>query len=248
MVDIHTHIIPYVDDGSQSIEESLEMIRISVENGVHSIVLTPHANQKGRFENYLSNELVKYYRKIEQTIKSEQLPVNIFFGMEIFATPDIRRLIEKKKIIGLNASRYYLTEFPFEADPDYIEFCLNEIFDAGGIPLIAHPERYFCVQDNPLLVQRWTNGGVYTQVNSGSIFGSFGDRASETADILFKHDLVTCIGSDAHSTHHRNTNLWNIKTYLVKEYGAGYTRKLLRDNALLILKNKCVPPQGAERH
>lgn len=244
MVDIHTHIIPGVDDGSQNIEESLEMIRISVENGVHSIVLTPHANQKGRFENYISTELVNYYREIEHTIKAERLPVNIFFGMEIFATPDIRTLIENKMVIGLNTSRYYLTEFPFDAEPDYIEFCLNEIFDAGGIPLIAHPERYFCVQDEPFLVRRWTKGGVYTQVNSGSIFGSFGNRASETVEFLFSHNLVTCIGSDAHSTHHRNTNLWNIKTYLVREYGAGYTRKVLRDHSLLILKNKQIPLQG----
>lgn len=244
MVDIHTHILPSVDDGSQSIEESLEMLQISLSCGVSSVVLTPHANQSGRFENYLDKNLTRRFLEFKKRVEQEELPIRLFYGMEIFSSHDIQDLILCNMLMGLNGSRYFLVEFPFEADIPYIGNCLNDIIHAKGIPIIAHPERYFCFQDDPSVLYSWIQKGIRTQINSGSVFGQFGPHAQKTSELLFKNDLVTCIGSDAHGTRRRNTDLSRLKSFLVKKYGANYTKKVMRENSLKMLRNQFVDAHG----
>jgi len=114
MIDLHTHILPGLDDGSPDMEESLAMAELAVEGGVHTLVATPHSNQRGRFENYTSVKLRSAFDDFRKAVEDRNLPLRVLPGMEIFCTDDIRILIESGFLTGLNHSDYYLIEFPFD--------------------------------------------------------------------------------------------------------------------------------------
>lgn len=248
MIDMHSHVLPLVDDGSQDIQESIEMIEQSANNGTRILVVTPHANQYGRFENYYRNDIKRKFRELKEAVEDRKIRIRLVFGMEIFSSPDLKDLIENRLLCGLNCSDYYLIEFPFEASLGLMYRAIRDVFEAGGIPVIAHPERYTEIQRNPGVLYEWIQEGVCTQINKGSIFGGFGSAAKNAADFMYEYDLVTCIGSDAHGTEFRTTDLSRLKEYLTQQYGAEYMKRVTRDNAFLILKNQEVPAHGFQPH
>ena len=245
MIDLHTHILPELDDGSQDMEDSLEMCALALEGGVDTIVATPHSNQMGRFENFHSEQLEQRFSLLKQAIAEEQLPIQLFLGMEIFASDDLEEKIRDGMLISLNHSRYYLIEFPFDALPWQIGEELEQIFAAGGIPLIAHPERYFCVQEQPALVYQWLQLGCLTQINKGSPLGRFGRHAAHTAEFLLANRLVTCVASDAHGPYIRTTFMGDIQEYLYDRFGESEMLRLTHENPYRILHDRPVPHHGS---
>ena len=177
-------------------------------------------------------------------MKKEKIPLKILNGMEIFASEDITQKIKNKQLSGINGTDYYLVEFPFDADPWWIRECLEDIFDTGKIPLIAHPERYFCIQDYPELIYEWVQNGCVTQMNKGSILGRFGRSVMETAHILLKNDLISCIASDAHHSYIRTPHMSETKTALVHIGGYEYAWHLTEKNPERIIKNIQIPLHG----
>ena len=160
--------------------------------------------------------------------------------MEIFGVGDIKNLIKERRLISLNHSGYYLIEFPFDMHPDEITDALFMVFDAGGIPVLAHPERYYCVQDTPNLVYDWMREGVLTQVNKGSFLGAFGRREERTAVILLEHELITCLASDCHGTQWRSPDMRDAQSYIRRRAYEGMAEILLYDNPKCILSGKPV--------
>ena len=244
MIDLHTHILPGLDDGAQTLEEALGMAELAVEGGVDMLVATPHSNQMGRFENFSSGALLRAYQQLERAIEREGIALNLYLGMEIFASGDMAEKIGRGMLFGLNRSRYYLVEFAFDETPEEVEGYLRQILSTGGVPLLAHPERYFCVQDYPGLVYEWLQMGCTAQVNKGSVFGRFGRRAARTAETLLHSRLATCVASDAHSTQLRTTYMDDIRVYLHEQFGEQEARRLLLENPDHILRDEPVPPHG----
>ena len=159
MIDIHTHIIPGIDDGAEEIYDTLEMVKLAVKSGTKGIVATPHCNIPGIYENYFDKYYVEQFQKAVKAVKKLGLPVNIYPGMEAFATEELPDLIVNGKIMPINQSRYVLVEFPFDADPDYAFYLLKQMKKIGAIPVVAHPERYEFVQDNPQVAYEWQKRG-----------------------------------------------------------------------------------------
>ncbi|HIZ43525.1 MAG TPA: hypothetical protein H9672_02240 [Firmicutes bacterium] len=244
MVDLHVHILPGLDDGSQSMEESLELAELALEGGVSLLAATPHSNQEGRFENFFSGELKAEYEAFCRALAEERLPLGVVLGMEIFATEDMRDKIKSGQLTGLNGSRYYLVEFAFDAEPDWIGERLEDVLELGRIPLIAHPERYFCVQEYPALVYEWLRLGCCTQLNKGSLLGRFGRHAARSAAQLLEYDLVTCVASDAHSPYMRTTYMGDVRDYLEERLGEERALRLLERNPERILYGRTVPGHG----
>ena len=244
MIDLHTHILPGIDDGSPSMEASMAMAELALEGGVRAIVATPHSNQMGRFENFYSASLSGLYQSLKTELAEEDLPLKLYLGMEIFASPDMGERIRRGELISLNRSRYYLVEFSFDESPERIEDYLEVIFRVRGVPLIAHPERYGCVQDMPELVYDWLRRGCCTQINKGSLFGKFGRRAARAAEELLKYDLVTCVASDAHSPYARTTYMADARDYLEEQFGPDRMNRLTHENPWRILSNLSIPKHG----
>lgn len=244
MIDLHTHILPGVDDGAQDMEEALEMAYLAVQSGVHTLTATPHSNQRGYFENWNSSKLQKVYESFCLAVRKEKIPLEVLPGMEIYSSDDLQELIRDRQIIGMNHSAYYLLEFPFDSDADIISHRLTQVLDMGKFPLIAHPERYFCVWDMPELVYRWIQMGCVTQINKGSIFGKFGRHAKKAAEILFRYHLVTCVASDAHSPYMRTTYMKDIYKELVHRFGVREADLLTEENPARILQNRKIKAHG----
>lgn len=247
MIDIHSHILPGLDDGAQDIYDTLEMVQLAARSGITAMVATPHCNIPGGYENYFSDKYVETIEQVRAAVHEEELPVQILPGMEAFATPDLPEVIRDGKIMTLNQSRYLLVEFNFGEDPEFAELITQEVQKCGVIPVIAHPERYEFVQNDPNIVYRWRKAGYPIQVNKGSFQGKFGRRAANAAYLLMDHHLVSVVASDAHSPYQRTPYMAEAFEELLQEYPEEYLQMVFAENPRRICQNEPILSYRAKR-
>ena len=238
MIDIHTHVLPGVDDGSQSMEESLEMLALAADSGVKTLVATPHCNIPDEFDNYAGPELEALFVRLDEERKKAGIPLRLCRGMEVFATEELPELLQNGRVWTLNGTRYFLIEFAFHEDPDFCDNVLRRCRELDYLPIIAHPERYYFVQDDPGIAYEWCRQGYGLQLNKGSILGRFGERPWRTAELLLQHGLAACVASDAHSPYQRSTHMGELREYCIDELGESYMRLLLEENPARILDGR----------
>ena len=238
MIDIHTHVLPGVDDGSPELDASLEMLYMAAESGVHTLVTTPHCNIPGEFENYVSPELDALWRQLARAADRENIPLRLCRGAEIFATEELPELLSDGLVWTLNGTKYFLTEFSFGEDPDFCSDILRQCRARGFRPIIAHPERYLFVQVEPRIAYEWCTAGYGLQVNKGSLLGRFGPAVQDTAHLLVDHGLAACVASDAHGPYERTTDMGEIRQALADTFGEPYARLLLEENPSRILAGR----------
>jgi protein-tyrosine phosphatase len=235
MIDLHSHILPRLDDGSNSMEESLKMAQLAVESGVREMVATPHCAQ-GRAREVYSGWLL-----LREVLEDEGIPLRVYPGMEILGTADTARLLQEGQLFTINGSRYPLVEFLFQATEREITDILESISRAGFLPLIAHPERYECVQQDPGCINAWKKLGCLFQVNRGSLLGRFGSDAQDMAFSLVDRGFATVVASDAHSSKMRTPWLRDVYGFLSEEFSPVAARYLLLRNPKTILRNEDLP-------
>ena len=238
MIDLHSHVLPGIDDGSKSMEMSLEMLALAAESGVETLVTTPHCNIPDEFENYADEFLEDLWDRLEWEREQAEIPIQLCKGMEVFATPELPELLKQGKIWTLNGTRNFLIEFSFDEDPAFCSEILQACVDLDYYPIIAHPERYFFVQEDPGIAFEWCTAEYGLQVNKGSLLGHFGPGPMFTAELLIEHGLVACVASDAHRPHRRSTHMGEIYRYLTQEYGNGFAHLLLEENPARILNGE----------
>ena len=247
MIDIHTHILPNIDDGADSLEEAYEMALMAVRSGVEALVATPHSNQGMGIMDHERKKQEQAFQDLEQVLLREKVPLKLYRGMEIWSSIDMVEKIQTGKLITLNETPYVLIEFAFDEEPWWIEAIIDELQGAGLVPILAHPERYFCVQENPGLLSEWRMQGAQAQMNKGSILGRFGREIERTAEILLKKHLFTCIASDAHHAYIRTTDMKELEYYLQRHYSITEQERLLKQNPLSILRGgKYVPKKNKQ--
>ena len=238
MIDLHTHVLPGIDDGAQSMDVALEMLAMAEESGVETLVTTPHCNIPGEFDNYVDEELEELWERLDRERERKQISIQLCRGMEIFATPELPELLEQGRVWTLNGTRYFLTEFSFDEDPDFCWEILRACASLDYLPIIAHPERYFFVQEDPALAYEWCTAGYGLQINKGSLLGSFGPEPKRTAVLLLYHGLAACVASDAHRPYRRSTYMGDIRRYLFEEFGEACMHLLLEENPARILNGE----------
>ena len=238
MIDIHCHMLPGVDDGSDSMDTSLLMASMAAESGVETVIVTPHCNIPGEAANYPSRELLGRFMALREAIDAAKIPLHILAGAEVFCTADIAELIRAKKLLTLASSRYLLVEFAFNEDSIEMNSRLEQIFAEGLTPVIAHPERYNAVQRDRTLPERWFASGYVLQINKDSIFGGLGQRAKRTAEFILGQGLAHIAASDAHSTYSRNPEMSRLREHISLNYSEDYAQVLLEENPRRIIENK----------
>ena len=236
MVDLHTHILPGIDDGARNWEDSYRMAAIAADSGVDTLVCTHHANVPSLYQNYDSRYLDELFAELKDRLRRGGFPLQVLRGMEIYSTEDVVEKIAAGLLLPLHRTDYYLIEFDFHETPDFMEETIFGIMDLGKRPIIAHPERYVCLQDEPETLHFWMRKGLLTQVNRGSLQGNFGSECEETARIFMKHHMVTCLASDAHRPDERSTEMGRIFRQVSMEYSGQVARQLLSDNPRRILR------------
>ena len=236
MIDIHTHILPQVDDGADSLEEAYEMVLTAVRSGVTALVATPHSNLGWNSWGDESRKQEKAFTNLEKILIREKVPLKLYRGMEIWSSVDMVEKIKAGQLITLNHTPHVLIEFGVEEESWWIEAIIEELRGAGLIPVLAHPERYFCVQEEPTLLYEWRELGALAQMNKGSILGRFGSEIRRTAEVLLRNHLFTCIASDAHHAYIRTTDMKELQYYLQKYCSLTEQDELLRKNPSAILQ------------
>ena len=236
MIDIHSHILPGIDDGALDFCDLLDMADIAVESGIKGIIATPHCNIPGVYDNYFNEEYRVLFENAEYVLKKEGLPVTLYPGMEVFMTPEVPKLLKEGKLLTLNGSKNMLVEFDFAEDPSYADRMLSELIEMGIRPVIAHPERYEFVHDDLGIVYKWFRQGCLIQVNKASFLGRFGKRAEYAAYRLLNHNLVNVVASDAHNQIKRTPFMLDAYDVLLRNYPQRYIDTLFYENTRRICK------------
>ena len=197
MVDIHTHVIPYVDDGSPNLETSIAMIKHEIAIGVDTIICTPH-HIFHRYEKS-AEEIKKSFLLLKEAVEKENLPIKLYLGQEICYThrEDILKMLKDGKLLTLNNTNRVLLEFSFTREPeDLLDIIYN--FGVNGYEvIIAHVERYEWISLDKVMALR--NEGAKIQINSNSYLGLTSWHEKRFTRKLLKHNLVDYVASDTHS-------------------------------------------------
>lgn len=237
--DLHMHILPCLDDGSPSEESTLRMAAMAAESGTAKIVATPHSRGFGDHTDPLFHLTVREAADaLGHALEDCGIPIRILTGMEVYAGEDTVSELAEGILLPLGDTRCVLTEFGFDEDPDFVEKTLHDMQDAGWLPLIAHPERYFFIQDDLNLAYRLVKAGCLMQVNKGSLLGRFGETEQSCAMALIRHGLVHAVASDAHSPRHRTPPLDTVYTWLSETFSPRAAELLLAQNPNRILSGE----------
>ncbi len=201
MVDIHSHILPCIDDGPDSLAESIDMAKIAYKEGIKTIVCTPHAE-----DNYdvLIARAQEGLRLLQQKMLQENVPITLFLGFEALVCERLLRYEQLKRLaFQLDGLSFMLLEFDFHRFPVCLEEILCRLRKENIRPVLAHPERYPYLMENLAFLEHLQNRGVLLQINTGSITGENGRSAQKFAKKIVQNGLAGFIATDAHSSMRR---------------------------------------------
>ncbi len=243
--DIHTHIIPGIDDGSTSIEETIQMLRLAYDHGTRSIVATPHmfldlfpnrdaAIIRSKFESVLAS-LKQYASQPAYSFLSEML---IVLGSENYASLEFVQCLDGKAVLPVNGSYYLLVEFSPFVPFGSMQSIIERILLAGFYPVVAHTERIIAVQQKPARLAPLLNVGCVFQVNADSIVDSATRTARKTAASLLGEGYGHVVASDGHRVNYRPPTLFEVCQKLLGKYDEEQVRTWLWENPSRIIANQ----------
>ena len=236
MIDIHCHILPNVDDGSESLEESIEMAKIAESEGITKIVNTSHCHFDFKYKK--GNELKLELEKFNQVLKEENINIEVLLGNELYYTSDLIERFNELDFFSMNNSKYILMEFSPINFPKNIEDVIYEIKIRGYIPIIAHAERYKQVQEDVNIMLDCIKEGALIQVNASSILGKNGENVEDTSKKLLDNNMVHFVATDAHSSNRRRPLIKDSYNYILKNYGKEVSEKLFIENPTAVIENR----------
>lgn len=235
MIDVHSHILPSVDDGARDIEETFKILNEACDAGFSDIFATSHYIE-GEYEfNKTDREFI--IQALTNKINEEGLDIKLHIGAEGYISNDFPKLIQAGCVPTLGNSKYVLFELPLRAKVMYTEEVINKLLQLKLIPVIAHPERYELVQDDPNIAIDWVESGALLQCNYASIIGRYGTNAKETLLKLLDADAVHFLGTDNHRAGSIYTRMEEIKKEFRKKIGKDRFYELSELNPRCILNN-----------
>lgn len=238
LTDIHCHILPEVDDGSQSMEQSIAMLDIAARNAIHTIILTPH-NKPSR--HHLHAGSMEMRRKaLEDAAREAGISIKLLNGSELLYRMGLPEELREGEALTMAGSHYVLLEFRPADDYDYLRNGVYELLSEGYLPIVAHAERYRCLTEHPERVEELHGMGAYIQLNAGSIMGELGFGIKRFTKSLLKKELVHFVATDAHDTAKRKPELKKCADHIVKKYGQVYAQRIFAENPSCILQDEII--------
>jgi protein-tyrosine phosphatase len=224
-----------MDDGSPTIEVSLEMLRLAASAGTTDIVATPHSNGEFEYNPELIDERIR-----ELNEKTGGIP-RVHRGCDLHLSFDnISEAVENPAKFSINGKRYILVECSDMHISGSMSAVLDRLLSVDLIPIITHPERNPILQKEPKRVEKWVDLGCLVQVTALSVLGGFGKRAHASAHQFFSMGLVHVIASDAHDPVHRHPKLDEAFAAVSGQYGKEIATLLFVDNPCRIINGQFV--------
>ncbi|MBN3553997.1 tyrosine protein phosphatase [Fictibacillus nanhaiensis] len=238
MIDIHSHILPGIDDGAQTLEESLAMANAAVKEGITHLYATPH-HRNGRYENDRCS-ILHEVDILNGELTTRNIPLQIIAGQEIRMNKEMISDLDRGILIPLHQKlKYLLVELPSSSVPSYAAEILFELSLRNYQPIIVHPERNSEMIENPDLLYDLVVTGALTQVTASSVVGNFGKKISQFSNDLIKANMVHFIASDAHNINSRGFHLSRAYEMIQKQHGTD-TRYYLQENAEHVLRGESI--------
>ena len=234
MIDIHCHLLYGVDDGPDTIEESIKMLKIAEEQGVTDIILTPHY-RRGMFK-YDKEQILKNKKELDKY--AEEIGICLHLGTEFHVNGNILEYLENGRCLTLADSEYVLTEYEYETEYSYIFKMTQELLRHGYIPVIAHVERYRCLVKEPKHLDELQEIGAWVQMNAGAIIGEDGWGVKNFCKKVLKNGWVDVVGSDSHDIKKRACYLEDCYDYITDKYGEKLAHRLMTKNPMNIIQGE----------
>ena len=236
MIDFHTHILPNIDDGSKSVEETFNLIKEAEKVGFDSIISTSHY-----IENYYESpvgERQQWVNALTEALHKENINVKLYLGNEVYFSENIIKLLNENKIAKINNSKYMLFEFAMNVKPINVYDVIYEMIQNKITPILAHPERYKFVQQDPSFIYELIETGVLMQSNYASIIGWYGEKAQILAKKFLESNMISFLGSDVHKPNTIYPKMPEILEKLEETIGKDKLYELTTLNPKKVLQNE----------
>jgi protein-tyrosine phosphatase len=239
MIDLHTHIIPEIDDGAVDEGTAAAMLCLAAERGTRSIVATPHVIEGEWLPEW--SRITAGCDLLRKLVRGQRLELSVHPGAEVALKMDLlENLITGPGPYCINEGRYLLLELPAFEIPAFTEDFFFKLMTRGITPVLAHPERHPQIARDPQIIVDWVRKGILIQMNAPSFVGKFGERIAKTAELLVMNDLVHCIGSDAHGIHSRRPQLADAAEKLLAFVGEVNAHRILVENPQKIIAGEAI--------
>lgn len=221
MIDLHCHILPGIDDGAQTIDDSVEMARMAVEQGITHILCTPHHNN-GKYDNP-AGKVISCVAALQEELLDREIPLTLFEGQEVRIGGELLEQIQNNDLLFVDLdNRYILIEFPTNEIPAYAESLFIKLLEADRVPIIVHPERNNKFIEDPNKLLPFLEMGVLTQLTAPSYVGVFGSKIKKIAQQMVSHNMVYMMASDAHNVGKRGFFMKKAYDAIAKEMGCDH--------------------------
>lgn len=218
MLDLHCHILPSIDDGARSWEDSLAIAEAAVQEGITHLLATPH-HLNGKFENK-KDSVLRLTEELQEKLDEHNINLTVFPSQEVRVSGDILLGIERDEILFTDEiNRYLLVEFPTMSIPHFTKQLFFQLEQKGITPVIVHPERNQVIIDDPNTLLEFVERGALAQVTASSYVGVFGKEIANLSKQLIEADLVHILSSDAHNTRGRSFHMREAFVQLEADFG-----------------------------
>jgi protein-tyrosine phosphatase len=238
MIDIHSHILPGLDDEAASMEESIAMARCAVTGGIKQMVATPHVKSR----TYPSRELIlSVLAKLQKELKKNDIPLVVMPGGEYNLEPELPGRLARGEVLTINdTGRYLLVELPPSSVPDYTATVLKELQVEGVTPVIAHPERNYVFMSDYSRLYELVADGSLVQLTAGSLTGYYYTEVTAAARAFLEQGWVHFIASDAHNRSGQLLQFEIAAKEMLQLFGDGERRRLLVSNPQRALRGESI--------
>ncbi|WP_110114952.1 CpsB/CapC family capsule biosynthesis tyrosine phosphatase [Bacillus sp. CGMCC 1.16541] len=236
MIDLHCHILPGLDDGAQTKEDALEMAKQAVAQGIHTIIATPH-HQNRQYQNE-KNVIIERVKELNDYFSQHNLPITILPGQEPRIYGELVDDYKADHILSLNnTGKYVFIEFPSSQVPRYTDQLIYDLQSHHLTPIIVHPERNSQLMEAPDLLYRFVQKGALTQITASSVTGQFGKKIQKFTHQLIDANLTHFVASDAHNVTSRGFSMEAAFQEIEKQYGIDYVY-MFHENAASVVDGK----------
>ena len=235
MIDLHTHILPGIDDGAKTLSDSLQMARIAVDDGIHTMACTPHI-YPGMYMNS-GPDIALRRDALQAEFDQAGIPLKLVVGADVHLVPGLLDGLRTGRVPTLHGSRYLLLEPSHTTPPPRFEDAVFDLIASGYTPIITHPERLTWVENSYPVFLRLLQQGAWMQVTAGALTGAFGPRAKYWGERFLGEGHTHILASDAHSVGRRKPCISEALAIAERLLGAEEARRLVLDRPQAVLDN-----------
>lgn len=236
MIDIHSHILPGVDDGAKNMEQSLRMLRMAWEQGIEAMIVTPHYHKK--WPGPEPEVIQKKTEELQKQAHGQGIPIQLYTGNELFYHHGLIEKLKAREVCTLAGSVYVLVEFYPGEEFEYITDGLSELQAYGYRPILAHVERYVCLMNDSERIWELVSRGCLIQMNAKSVEGKSNWKTRHQVWKLLKNEMVHFIATDTHDEKERPPRIAVAEGYVKKKCGDEYCNQIFNENAKQILGSR----------